>query len=557
MTHRLVIRNARIVDGSGQPSYPGDIAIEDDRIVAVGEVADFDDAKTIDAGGKVVSPGFIEIHTHYDPQICWDRTASPAGEHGVTTVVMGNCGLSLAPVRPGFGERITKMFNKIEDIDTRFFDEAVSYRWTSFREYLASIRDGLGVNIAPVDGHSIMRNYVMGEAAQQRTATDAEIAAMCAELRDAIAAGAFGLSMSYRHLTDDRDQPMASSFADTKERIALARTVVEGGRLYVQTTLAQSDMVERYREFDELGEISLATGATCSALAVMQQPHLPDSYRNDLAKLAELQAKGANVRGQTMTRPLDFSFRLTKANALLYLVPVWSEIMLQTPGQRKATLADKSLWPELDAALRNYVPGQDIIGFFRVKIAETSNNRKYVGRSLAEIGHAEGISSCEAMLRIALADDFETLFDMTGMVHGNNDIVSELLDHPLIQMGGSDAGAHVAQFAGEGDATYMLQHFVRDLGKLSLERAIQRMTSDIARDFGIKDRGSIEPGQFADLVIFDPHRVERGPEILVRDLPGDGERFVRQAKGIDKVLVNGRVFVDRGQYTDARAGRTV
>jgi N-acyl-D-aspartate/D-glutamate deacylase len=380
---------------------------------------------------------------------------------------------------------------------------------------------------------------------------------MCAELRDAIAAGAFGLSMSYKHLTDDRDRPMASSFADTRERIALARTVAEGGRLYVQTTLAQSDMEARYRELDELGEISRATGVTCSALAVMQQPHLPDSYRNDLAKLAELRAGGAHVLGQTMTRPLDYSFRLSKANALLYLVPVWSEIMLQTPEERKRTLSDRSLWPKLDEALRNYVPGQDIIGFFRVKIAVVPENEEYVGRSLAEIGKAEGISSCEAMLRIALADDFETLFDMTGMVHGDNDIVAELLDHELIQMGGSDAGAHVAQFAGEGDATYMLQHFVRDLGKLSLERAIQRMTGDIARDFGIKDRGAIRPGHFADLVIFDPATVERGPEILVRDLPGDGERFVRRAKGIDKVLVNGRVFVDRGDYTEARAGRTV
>ena len=557
MRQRLVIRNGRIVDGSGTPAFAGDVAVEGDRIVAVGEVDSFDDAEVIDAAGMVVAPGFIEIHTHYDPQICWDRRATPAGEHGVTTVIMGNCGLSLAPVRPGFGERITRMFNKIEDIDTRFFDEAVSYAWSSYPEYLDAIREGLGVNIAPVVGHSILRHYVMGDAAQQRTATDDEIAEMCGLLKDAITAGAFGLSMSYKHLTDDHDRPMASSFADTRERIALARSVVEGGRRYVQTTLAQSDMDERYRELDELGEISIATGASCSALAVMQQPHLPDSYRNDIAKLIELQAKGAYVRGQTMTRPLDFSFRLTRANALLYLVPVWSEIMLQSPEQRKKTLSDKSLWPRLDEALRNYVPGQDIIGFFRVKIAEAADNQRYVGRSLAEIGKSEAISSCEAMLRIALADDFETLFDMTGMVHGNDDIVAEILDHPLIQMGGSDAGAHVAQFAGEGDATYMLQHFVRDLGKFSLERAIQRMTSDIARDFGIDDRGSIRPGYFADLVIFDPDTIERGPEILIRDLPGDGERFIRRATGIDKVFVNGRLFVDRGEYTEARAGRTV
>ena len=398
MAKLLVIRNGRIIDGSGDPSFIGDIAIEGDRIVAVGEISGFDDVETVDVAGRAVSPGFIEIHTHYDPQICWDRLATPAAEHGVTTVIMGNCGLSLAPVRPGFGERITKMFNKIEDIETRFFDEAVSYQWTSFPEYLDAIRQGLGVNIAPVVGHSILRHYVMGAEAQQRTATDEEIAEMCALLNDAIAAGAFGLSMSYKHLTDDQDWPMASSFADTRERIALARTVVEGGRRYVQTTLAQSDMEERYRELDELGEISIATGASCSALAVMQQPHLPDSYKNDIAKLTELQARGAYVRGQTMTRPLDFSFRLSKANALLYLVPLWSEIMVQPSEQRKKTLSDRSLWPKLDEALRNYVPGQDIIGFFRVKIASAADNQQYIGRSLAEIGKNEGISSCESPL---------------------------------------------------------------------------------------------------------------------------------------------------------------
>jgi N-acyl-D-aspartate/D-glutamate deacylase len=557
MAYDLVIRNGRIVDGAGRPSFLGDIGVEGDVITAIGRIEDCGAAQVIDADSMAVAPGFIEIHTHYDPQLCWDRTASPAAEHGVTSVIMGNCGLSLAPVRPGFGARITKMFNKIEDIDTRFFDSAVPYSWDAFGEYLDFLRSGLGVNVASVVGHSMLRHYVMGEAAQERAATDAEIAEMCSVLGDAVAAGAFGLSMSYKHLTDENNRPMASGFADIRERIALARTLVEGGRLYVQATVDSADLETKLQQFEELGQVARESGASCSALAVMQQPHIPGGYQRELAKLAEIRTTGARLFGQTMTRPLDFSFRLTGANALLYLVPLWSEIMVEPLPTRKARLSDRSLWPALHEQMQAYAPGHDLLGLFTVKLATAAENERYRGRSLAEIAQGEATTSTEAMLRIAIADDFETLFDMTGSVHGDVDAVASILDHPLIQMGGSDAGAHVAQFAGEGDTTYLLQRFVRELGKFSLERAVQRMTGDLARDFGIARRGTLQVGNFADIVVFDPQTVARGPELVMSDLPGGGQRFVRRATGVDKVIVNGAVFVDRGTYTDARAGRVI
>ncbi|RYE51639.1 MAG: hypothetical protein EOP18_11920, partial [Rhizobiaceae bacterium] len=363
---------------------------------------------------------------------CWDRTASPAGEHGVTTVVMGNCGLSLAPVRPGFGARITKMFNKIEDIDTSFFDAAVPYSWTSFPEYLDFIREGLGVNVAPVVGHSILRHFVMGEAAQQRTATDAEIEQMCGLLREAIEAGAFGLSMSFKHLTDDHDQPMASAFADLEERVALARTVVDAGRLYIQATLESSDMDLKLEEYEELGQIAIESGACCSALAVMDLPHQGSQYQLEIDKLAELRARGARIYGQTMTRPLDFSFRLTKAISLFYLAPVWSDIMVKPVGERKAILADPAVWPSLDEALKNYASGS-IVQNFKIREVRAAGNEAYLGLTLREAGEKMGRSPVEAMLTIAAADDFETLFDCTGLVHGNVDVVASLLDNPLLQ----------------------------------------------------------------------------------------------------------------------------
>ena len=557
MAYSLVIRNGRIVDGTGRPSFIADIGVEDDRVTMVGRISDPGDAKVIDATGKVVSPGFIEIHTHYDPQLCWDRTASPAGEHGVTTVVMGNCGLSLAPVRPGFGSRVTKMFNKIEDIDIRFFDEAVPYSWTSFGEYLDFLRTDLGVNVAPVVGHSILRQFVMGDAAQERIATDEEIAEMCRLLREAIDAGGFGLSMSYAHLTDENDNAMASGIADMREKIALARALVESGRLYLQTTLHPINAAKRLMELDQFGEVILASGACGSFLAILDMPYNePGQCQSELAKLAELQQRGARLYGQTMTRPLDTSFRLIKAHSLFYMAKIWCDIMMKDVPERVALLSDRSIWPALDQSIIDYVGDIDFLGQFTLMEATTEANQSYVGKTLRQIADLRGTSTTAAMLEISLSDNMEALFSNLGM-HGNVDNVAAILDHPLIQMGSSDAGAHVAQFAGEGDATFMLRHFVRQHGKFTIERAIQRMTSDLARDFGIRDRGSIRPGHFADLVVFDPDTVDRGPEILIQDLPGGGERYIRRATGIDKVFVNGKLFVDQGDYTDQRAGRMV
>jgi N-acyl-D-aspartate/D-glutamate deacylase len=557
MAYSLVIKNGRVVDGTGRPGFVADIGVEGDRITMVGAIADPGDAELVDASGKVVAPGFIEIHTHYDPQICWDRTASPAGEHGVTTVVMGNCGLSLAPVRPGFHSRVTKMFNKIEDIDIRFFDEAVSYDWTSFPEYLDHIRPGLGVNIAPVVGHSILRHYVMGDAAQERAATDAEIAEMCRLLKEAIAAGAFGLSMSYPHLTDENDRSMASGFADRKEKIALARTLVESGRLYLQSTLHPINAAQRLKELDEMGEITRESGACGSVLAVLDMPYNePGQCEAELAKLTELHQRGSRLYGQTMTRPLDTSFRMVKAHSLFYMARLWCDIMMKEVPERIELLSDRSIWPDLNRSIIDYVGDIDFLGQFTLMEAATEANQPFVGQTLRQIADAKGTTTTAAMLEIALSENLEPLFSNLGM-HGNVDNVAAILDHPMVQMGSSDAGAHVAQFAGEGDATFMLRHFVRQHGKFTLERAIQRMTSDLARDFGIKGRGAILPGNFADLVLFDPDTVDRGPEILVRDLPGGGERYIRHATGIDKVFVNGQLFVDQGRYTDARAGRTV
>lgn len=557
MAFDIVIKGARIVDGTGRPSFIGDIGVEGDTITRVGHVSDYNGARVIEAAGKVVSPGFIEIHTHYDPQICWDRTASPAAEHGVTTVVMGNCGLSLAPVQPGFGARITQMFNKIEDIDPEFFDAAVPYSWESFGQYLDFIRKDLGVNVAANVGHSILRHYVMGDDAQKRAATDAEIAQMCEHLGKAIAQGAFGITMSYEHLTDENNRPMASAFADKRERTALARKMVECGRHFIQLSMDFTNIAHKLEQYDELADISLQTGACMSALALMDLSLNRNQWKIELDKLDEIQKRGAKVYGQTMTRPLDYTFQLDKANSVFYGSRVWGDIMVKPIPERKRLLADRAIWPDLHAGLLEYYKGHDGHGPVRVLRVYAEANKPYLGRTLGEIGAEEGTNSTEAMLKIALRDDLKTLFDFSGEIHGNVDVVTQIMDHPMVQIGGSDAGAHVKQFAGEGDSTYVLGHLVRDLKKFSLERAVQRMTGDLARDLGLSRRGVIMAGNYADLVVFDPETVARGETILVRDLPGNGERFIRHSLGVENTIVNGKVFFDHGSYTNSRAGRIV
>lgn len=550
----LVIKNGRVVDGTGRPSFAADIGIAGDRIAHVGEIEGAADVPSVDARGQVVCPGFIEIHTHYDPQLCWDRTASPAGEHGVTTVVTGNCSLSLAPVRRGQGGRLTRLFNRIEDLSPAFFEQAVPYTWETFGDYLEVMRAGLGLNVGATVGHSTLRHYVMGEDAQRRTATESELVEMCEYLAQALEAGAFGLSMTYDHVHDDKDQPVASSFADLRERIALAKTVARHGRKFVQCNIHPIDTGRRNRQFEELARISLESGVSCSALGIMENPVTPNQWAPELEKLAQWHQRGARVFAESQVRPADLTFRLSKAWIVAFYMPTWAKIMVQPVAERIKSFSDRSLRPQLSKESEIF---QALIPLIHVRRVISTANNRYLGRNLADIARDERKSMIDALLDIALEDGLEAEFDWRDAVHADVHIVGMLLSHPMIKVGASDAGAHISQMAGEGDSTYMLEHFVRKHGKLSLERAVRRMTGDLAEDFGLPHRGVIAKGCFADIVIFDPDTVARSSETMIDDVPGGGGRYIRRAVGIDKVLVNGTIFVNGGRYMEARSGRFV
>jgi N-acyl-D-amino-acid deacylase len=549
----LVIRNARVVDGTGAASFAADVAVKDGVIASIGK---FEGSATreIDARGHVLAPGFIDIHTHYDPQICWDRLATPSIEHGVTTVVIGNCSLSLAPVKKEGRRKLVKMFEKIEDIKEPTFDAAVSFAWESFGEYLDFIRPGLGLNVGALVGHSALRFYVMGKESQERIATDDEIARMCALLEQAMAAGAMGFSISYVDIDED-SRPVPSRLADMREKIALCKAMAKSGRGVLQTVPYFIDIEQQLANIEELGDLSLASGVVCSIAPITYSPVAPENWKRSLAKLEEQQRRGAKVYGQSMPRSFDINMRLSETSFLLYGTPEWNALMQLPIAERIAAFADPAARPGLvEAASTRLLP---LLSILRVGDTYSEENKRFEGKPLSEAAQALGKSLPDAMLDIAVRDRLQTEFQLKGVIHANPDEVIKILDHPLIHVGASDAGAHISQFCGAGDTSDLMERFVRKLGMMSLERAVQRLTGDLAEVWGIANRGKIREGFAADLVLFDPDTIARREEEFVSDFPGEARRYICHADGIDAVIVNGEVVRENGTYTEARAGRTV
>ena len=546
----LAIRNAEIIDGAGKPAVRGDVGVEGDRIVAVGRV-EGEAATEIDAAGLSLAPGFIDIHTHYDPQLCWDRNATPTPEHGVTSLVMGNCSISLAPIRPQDRPRAIHMFGSVEDMEGRLLEETVPFSWESVPEYLAYLRAGLGPNVGSIVGHSMLRLYVMGADAQARPATDAELSKMCEILREAIAAGAFGLSFTFNHF-DERGGQLPCHYADRRERKALMQVLAQAGRGVVEVAPNFFRRDPDLPFLDDWAQLALETGVTTSLSPFLVMPNLPGRWRQLVEWLEGWRARGAPIFAQTQVRPLDMTVQLSKGSTILSKAPSWRDSFEASPEDRLRLYHD----PDVRRVL--VAEGERLKSAMTALVVKRGRSAAVVaqeGRRVSDIAAEAGKTFTETLLDLALADELETEFALNGFLHGEEADVAVLLQHPGVHIGAGDAGAHINQFAGAGDTSYLLERFVRERGDLKLEEAVRRITSELAQTWGMRDRGVLAPGAFADLTLFDPATIARGEESWVEDVPGGQGRYIRRPTGVEKVVVNGELLVVDGAYTGAQPGR--
>ncbi|HKC49194.1 MAG TPA: amidohydrolase family protein, partial [Myxococcota bacterium] len=366
-------------------------------------------------------------------------------------------------------------------------------------------------------------------------------------------AGAIGLSISYVDI-DENMVPVPSRWADEREKTALCQAMAKSGRGVLQTVPYFIDIEEQLKNIAELGRLSRASGVLCSLAPIVSSPVSGDAWRRSLAALEAERDLGGRVYAQSMPRTFDLNMRLSETSFLLYGLPTWNRFMSLPIGARIAAFGDPANRKTLVAEGMRIAP---LLMASSVGEVFSERNRSLAGRSLLQIAGERGVSLPDVMLDVALADELQTEFCIRGVIHADVDSVAEILSHPLVHIGASDAGAHIAQFCGAGDTCYLLERFVREHKRMSLERAVHRLTGELARDWGIAERGEIAVGKFADLVVFDPETIARGPERFVGDVPGDANRYVRDAVGIDAVIVNGALTVERGKYTDARAGRII
>jgi N-acyl-D-amino-acid deacylase len=468
------------------PAYKADIACAGTRSRKIGRIPETA-AKEIDAEGRIVAPGFIDPHTHFDAQLFWDGFAKPALSHGVTTIVPGNCSLSLAPLKAEHRMKLVGMFNQIEEMPLKAFEEGVVWDWETFSEYITRIRKGLAINVAPLVGHSVLRLWVMGDAAMERTATDAEIAEMQSVLRECLDAGAIGLSTSYVDM-DEKLQPVPSRHADAGEVDALASVLGEYGRvLQIVPEFYDPDLT--IARLDQLAELSLKYGIPttfspalreCRQYGCRRQGH-PPGRRTVRARWRTRLAAGTE-------RPIDISFCFAVPSLLFIRLPSWYGVMrFGTHDQIIAAFRDEETRKKLVAEAAQQ--GQ-LWPLLRLRHVNTPDNQKYVGKTLAEIAEMRGTTPIDAMIDLSLEEDLDAHFIAASMGHNSDEKVSSMLKHPRVHIGASDGGAHILSFSTYGDTGYLFGHFVRNLKAMSIEEAVKKVTHDTAAIWGIPDRGS-------------------------------------------------------------------
>jgi N-acyl-D-aspartate/D-glutamate deacylase len=549
MDYDLKIVGGTIVDGTGTAGVRGDIGVKDGRIVAMGRAAG-EAVRTLDAPGRVVAPGFVDIHTHYDAQVFWDRMLTISPWHGVTTVLMGNCGFGVAPTRPAHRGLILRTLEKVEGMSLEALEAGLGLDWPfeTFPEYLDAVEGrGAAINVAALVGHTPVRLYVMGEEAVERAATDDEIARMRAIVREAIVAGAAGFATSHAPThVGYAGKPVPSRLAEFGEIRALAGALGELGAGVVQATAGPGLF------FDEFAALARETGRPLTWTALLAGMLGPGSHRMMLERSVELLRAGVPVTPQVACRPLNFDFDLAEP-FIFESLPVFQPISAADREEKKRIYADPDFRSRLRAALDGGFAGPFRASYGRMHVSLCPAHPELEERSLEDVARERGVHPVDLMLDLALESGLVARFRM-AVVNFDEDEVAELLTSPDTVLGLSDAGAHANQLCDACFSTHLLGHWVRDKGVLALEEAVRMLTSRPADVVGIRDRGRLALGAPADVVVFDPATVGAGGLRRVRDLPAGADRLVADASGIEAVAVNGVVVREAGRDAVALDG---
>jgi N-acyl-D-aspartate/D-glutamate deacylase len=554
MEYDLIVRSGRVVDGSGMPSYLADVGIKNGKVVELGRIKG-NAAQTIDASGLVVSPGFIDHHTHMDAQILWDPYATSEPENGFTSVIMGNCGLTLAPVKPGGEDALVKSFVRVEAIPRSVLEIGVSWSWRSYGDYLDSLEGKLGVNVGGMVGHIAVRQYAMGEDAVERKASAAEIAEMRGQVRAALEAGALGFSTNrnVRHVRED-GKPVASRLASEEEMFALFDVVAEFNAGVIQTILGGGNRRERFAFYQELAR---RTQRPIIWGGVSHRWTEPDLWREQLDALGS--TFGAGYRPYAVAHSVPGMRHFTLKNAQVFdEFPEWKKIMFMPEAERKKAFAD----PDVRARLREDLKDPRPTDFHRrwdvVQVEKTAkrDNDIYAGKSVDEVARLRGEDPLDAFLNLALEEDLETTF-LNVNSNGDPQAMGEILRSPYLLVGSSDAGAHVQYRADFGYATTLLALWVRKRKVLTLEQAIHKLTFFAASVFGLDGRGLVRPGYAADLVIFDPDTIDACDPEWTEDYPGSTRRLIQRSVGVQHTIVNGRVIYREGRLSGDLPGQVL
>lgn len=558
----LVIRGARVVDGTGAAAVTTDVAVTAGRIAEV--CPGLRGEREVDAGGLVLAPGFIDLHTHYDCQLFWDPYATPSPWHGVTTVVMGNCGFTIAPCREADRETLIRLLRYVEGMPLDTLRAGIRWQWEDFPGYLAALEQlEPAVNVAAFIGHSAVRFAVMGAAATERVASAEERAQMAALVQAGMAAGALGwsTSLSPTHFFADSGVPAPSRVADAEELLALAHALrpLPRGLIEVapRTLLAVSGMEEKAAEQQFFGELAEASGKLVSWAPLLDTPFIPGGARKLLDDAADLQAQGRQVVPQVGCRPLELRFDFHEAAFGLENNGFWRPVMALDREERRRRFATPEFRRSLERFEGGFVaalaPGWDKIV---LRVPATGRCRALQDQSVATIAAARGKTPIDTFLDVSLEDDLRGQWGAT-VLNGSEESVRELLRHPAGLLALSDAGAHVDTLCDQGFTTYLLGHWVRERGLLGLEEAVRLVTDVPARRYGLQGRGRIAPGYAADLVLFDPGSIGTCPTELVRDLPQGQVRLLQRARGVEHVFVNGTPVVRDGVPTADRPGHVL